>query len=747
MAEDAQVNKNSLGPQNYSVFLSSVPPDTTEEMVREWAKVASTDKKRSPEGYPVADVNIVDDNMGLLRIYEQRGQLFRVLARLDYDKKEVEAAIGGRPPRGCAILCDRQYVHLWSLEKIMAATSGRIEQLNVNAKNFKSRGATAAFITFESTAAPAVVLGKFPPTSMAYCCQKKKYWLNKRRALVREAPMAESVLWANLNVKALGQTVRQTFTALFASALILLSFLFIVFASIQNTAAAAAIAPANCSPPYIAQGFKNGTWTNLTVASLPSDNIIFKCFCDTQVPWGDYGSAEEIYANPWAVRCPERSCFAMLAQSVTYTVATDYCYTFLRGRAYALGLTIGATVSIAVVNIMLSACMRTMSYFEGHSSNDDLDKALVVRLFFAQFMNTALLQIIINAAWDTITGYSLPIPTGSYDDFSSGWYKTVGANFHSTMITLAITPHIGVLIALWGMRRKVANAEEQVRREKEEARLAAPPVPGEAEAVAAALAAAGAKRPKKLPPPQKVPATFKTQADLNETFIGPPIDYVLRYVVVLNTIFVCFVFSAGMPLLMPIAAVSLFISFNVDKAAFLYLAQRQPASANSVARYVVGLLPLAALLHLGVGVWMLGSVQVFRNALLDTLGLSSSVAMLQEQGALYTKHTGILTTGAARLVTPQTIPLVILFAGVLAGLVVQFILTALGSLAYSLLDVLTCGKLAKMSCCKGIHDVDTPSYSEAISKGRYGVPLKKTRNKDGTVTTTGGITGVKSFNW
>jgi hypothetical protein len=41
----------------------------------------------------------------------------------------------------------------------------------------------------------AVVLGKFPPTSMAYCCQKKKYWLNKRRALVREAPrgFAESL--------------------------------------------------------------------------------------------------------------------------------------------------------------------------------------------------------------------------------------------------------------------------------------------------------------------------------------------------------------------------------------------------------------------------------------------------------------------------------------------------------------------------------------------------------------------------
>jgi hypothetical protein len=730
VTEDAQVNKNSLGPKQYSIFLSTVPPDTTEEMVREWSKRVST-TKLSPEGYPVADVNIVDDNMGLLRIYQQRGLLFRALARLDYDKKEAETAIGGRPPNGCAILCDRQYIKLWAIEKAMAAMSGRIEQLNVNAKNFKSKGATAAFVTFESTAAPAVILEKFPPSSIAFCCQSKDLYFNGRRANVQEAPFAESVLWANLNIKETGRAVRQTFTALFAAALILLSFLFIVFASITNAAQQAAMAPADCTPTYLAEGFRNGTWTNLTVASLPSTDIVFRCFCDTQVPWTTLGSAADIYGNPWAERCPDRSCFAMLAQSVSYTIATPYCYTFLKGRAVALGLTIGATVSIALVNILLSMCMRTMSVFEGHGSSDDLDKALVVRLFFAQFMNTALLQIIINAAWDTITGESLPIPTGSYDDFNSGWYKSVGANFHSTMITLAITPHIGVLLALWGMRGKVNAAIAQVASEKEAARLAAPPPPA-AEGAAAVAVAGGDKPAKKLPPPKPVPSSFKTQADLNETFIGPPVDYVLRYVVVLNVIFVCFVFSSGMPLMLPIAAVSLFISFNVDKLAFLYLAQRQPASANSVARYVVSLLPLAILLHLGVGVWMLGSVKVFRNVLLDAAGMSGQISQLQAAGAVVSKHTGILTTGVLRLTTPQTIPLVILFAGVLGGLVLQFVLTSLGSLAYTLLDLLTCGAISRCKCCRGAHNVDTPSYSDAISPKLYG--------------TKGGITGVKSFN-
>jgi hypothetical protein len=207
---------------------------------------------------------------------------------------------------------------------------------------------------------------------------------------------------------------------------------------------------------------------------------------------------------------------------------------------------------------------------------------------------------------------------------------------------------------------------------------------------------------------------------------------VLRYVAVLNTVFVCYVFSSGMPLLTCIAAVSLLVAFCVDKAAFLYLAQREPASSNVVARHVASLLPYAILLHLGVGVWMLGSVTVFRNALLESLGYSSALAALEARGAIIATQTSILRTGLERLSTPQAIPLVILFAVVLAGLVLHFVLTVLGSLAYAMLDFLVCGNMHKIRGLKSEYDVDTPSYSAAISKELYGTP--------------GGITGVKSYN-
>ena len=308
MAEDAQVNKNSLGPQNYSVFLSSVPPDTTEEMVREWAKVASTDKKRSPEGYPVADVNIVDDNMGLLRIYERRGRLFRALARLDYDRAQQEAVIGGRPPATCALLCDRQYARLWALQRAMAAMEAHINRLTRKAKTFRSAGATAAFVTFESTAAPAIVIGHLPPTCVTYCCQPSKYYLKNRRAQVQIAPKAEAVLWSNLNIKAGGRFLRQTVTALLALAIMLLSFVFIVFASVENSKEQKALRPADCSAPFLAQGFLNGTWTAASVAALPTSSLVFQCFCDTQIDWGRFGSAQDVGKSSFAEGCPSRSC-------------------------------------------------------------------------------------------------------------------------------------------------------------------------------------------------------------------------------------------------------------------------------------------------------------------------------------------------------------------------------------------------------------------------------------------------------
>jgi hypothetical protein len=413
----------------------------------------------------------------------------------------------------------------------------------------------------------------------------------------------------------------------------------------------------------------------------------------------------------------------MFIKSPVETAGVQYCVNWLYSRATALGMTVGASVSIAVVNILLSVSMRSMTIVEGHHSIEDLEKSLVLRLFLAQFLNTAILAIIINAAWDTITGQSLPIPnTGKYEDFTSGWYNTVGVAFHSTMITLAISPHVGTLMGLWSLRGTVAKAEADVAASRAQHEADGDP----ANADKAKLAK---KLRRKAPPP-----SFKLQDDYDEAMVGAPADYVLRYVQMLTTVYVCYVFSAGMPLLMPIAAVSLTVSYAVDKLAFLRLHRRPPSSTNRMALYIIELLPLCILLHLAVGVWMLGSLSSFRDALLALSGMGDTLAYMQQTAAAGVRS-GILRSGLSRVTQVQSIPLLVLFAVVLGGLLLRIIFFIAGSLAYTALNIISCGKLRKVTCCRvSLEDPGTE------------ITLYTTATKPGIIGTQSGIVGIHSYN-
>ena len=724
--EEKQVRKNALGPEKYSIFLPDIPPETTEDDIREWAQIVSATKKR-PQGYQVWDVNIVDDNMGLLRIFEVRGGLYRALNSLALKEADLLNTIGNRAP-GCF-----ERSKLRTIREAMRVLRERIDRETQNAQEFKSSGATAAFVTFSSTTGPRVVLDRFPNSFFGKCCQTERLYLLGRSMTVKPAPAPATILWANLNIKDCGKSCRQGITAILAFCLILFSFIFIVYATMYSAQAEASLAAPDCTDPFLVDGFKNGNITSKTITLLPPDNIQSKCYCATQVAWSDFSTFEETSKHPLAQLCKTYSCVAMVTKSVSKTLLIPYCYEYLYSRGVALGLVVGAALSIAVVNILLSTSMRTMSVFEGHASTQDLNVALVLRLFFAQLFNTALLQIIINAAWDTLTGISLPIGgTGRFDDFTPGWYSSVGASFHSTMITLAVTPVVNGVIALCLTRNKMKDARLQAAREKLKMALK-----NEIDVTREMYKAAKCKVGKAIPP-SPIPAKFETQEELNDSFLNPPTDYVLRLVALLNTLFVCFIFSSGMPLMIPIAAASFIIAFAVDKAIFLWVDKKPNPENNAVMQYIIDFFPLAALLHIGIGVWMLGSVSSFKSSIIASLGLYGELAAAQAKAAVNAgvsvSRTSIVATGLSRMTTPQTIPLVILFALVLFALFVKVIVTLAGSALLSILDLFLCGLISSCKCKKkDIEDDDgSPPYKKAITP-----PLRGTE---------GGINGILSYN-
>merc|ERR1719324_1491174 len=92
--------------------------------------------------------------------------------------------------------------------------------------------------------------------------------------------------------------------------------------------------------------------------------------------------------------------------------------------------------------------------------------------------------------------------------------------------------------------------------------------------------------------------TRPTQAMLNHYFEGGQLDLIKRYSVSLITIFVCTFYSAGAPLMYPIACVSFAFGYAADKYFLLRYYKKPPMYGPELAGAVAQVLPYAVVGHL-----------------------------------------------------------------------------------------------------------------------------------------------------
>ena len=97
-----------------------------------------------------------------------------------------------------------------------------------------------------------------------------------------------------------------------------------------------------------------------------------------------------------------------------------------------------------------------------------------------------------------------------------------------------------------------------------------------------------------------------TQRQMNMSYSGRVFKLEYRYPTLLNVVFVSMLYSAGMPVLYPIGAVTFTIMYFTDKVALLRLYNRPPKYKASLARLAYGAIPVAVVLHLAFAVWMHG---------------------------------------------------------------------------------------------------------------------------------------------
>lgn len=683
--EQPFVDKDYITVDDYAIQVRPLPSTADDiSLGRHFEKVT---------GHRVVEVNVARDEGRLVRLAETRGKLVRQLReieeegmaaitqghvqgllkrkqRITREAQKVNSAIAKEREKHVGVLADRARSGMPTLLRSDTGLKGR----------WKGRGrALAAYVVFETEAGRSKALQMYRGSNM--CCLRacQKDSMRYRPALkavvdgskvsagdgasttcsfciksasgrfaisVTPAPDPSSIRWKNLGVTAGSRLCRRTLTSLLALMAIALSFGLLVWASYRQQQARETGGEAECP-----------TDRAVPLAEAQSNLELKHCYCSSL-------SAREV-------------------------VSDDFCRDWTRERSLAALVQGLSSASVVIVNLCLATLMKRLTQWEKHHSFDSQSVSLAVRLFASQFINTALVVLFINADWGLL-GIPVVNVSQQFSDFETGWYISVGAGVILTMLLNVFSPHAFPLLR-WGQKRcltrvalgepfcycnatamrwlclcccprwccSTANHElssNLVKRQKTIccARLCSPFVP-------------------------------RHQDKLTQMFLGPEFRLSVRYAQLTNTVFVTLMYSSGMPVLLPIAAMSFLVSFWVDKYLFLRFYRKPPHYDTRMGMRMTGLLPYAILLHLGFAAWMYSNRAIFSSN--EYIVEAAQTGALSVGGALQ----DATLSYSDRLSQVHVVPFVVLFFIIVLYMSASAALQQLGSFLGRCLSVATCG--------------------------------------------------------
>ena len=184
-----------------------------------------------------------------------------------------------------------------------------------------------------------------------------------------------------------------------------------------------------------------------------------------------------------------------------------------------------------------------------------------------QFFNTAILLFIVNynMIQDPVT---FGLVGGSLRDFNRTWFKILGNTIVGTMVITGSMPLVG--LAGNYTRQFLERAWDR------------------------GFSINSVYKTKKT--------GLKEYIDLHS---GPPHSIHFAFSQLLVIVFVTFMFGFGIPILFPIAFVSIFVLYHVEKICMYYRYRRPPMYDEHVTQLVQRLLRLAPVMYLFSAYWML----------------------------------------------------------------------------------------------------------------------------------------------
>jgi len=283
------------------------------------------------------------------------------------------------------------------------------------------------------------------------------------------------------------------------------------------------------------------------------------------------------------------------------------CASTLSRRVRELFLQVFVSFATLLMNTAVFLVLSETAIYLRHSSLLTRELQILRRLAITSYLNVAFLILVVNT--DLSGAFGIPLSgaterlfgSGEFVDFSPDWYRVAGFEILLLALGNIFAPHFfPLLLALYTwLSRKVF---------------------------------------------------FKptSHAELKESILGP--DFLLSYRLSQQFVMVALIFSysTGLPILLPVGAISVFFSYWVDKFFFMKICSLPFEFSSELQEWTNNAMQWVVVLHLCFGIWMLSNDAIFPKTEgsqffeEDTLGIFANFGgLLKEVVDRFTRRSSI----------------------------------------------------------------------------------------------------------
>ena len=307
------------------------------------------------------------------------------------------------------------------------------------------------------------------------------------------------------------------------------------------------------------------------------------CFCGEQNPQDLYTLPFELNEVPGLVEAGYK---IPIEYNTNENFQIFWCNKWLFDTAIKQALSIASVLLIVIVNMLLKVIMKRLVNMEKPISQSQYSTSLMTKLTIFQFLNTALVTMLVNANLnDFDTGETDPtiggvIFNGDYSDFTKGWHLQIGTALLLTMLINLSTPIIYYWFLPW-LTTSLKVAKDRAR---------------------CCCCCQHPLESKKI-----------TQGDYDAMFLGGAFNLEPRFAIVNMVTGVSLVFGASTPLLYPFAVIYLTIQFWGDKYVFVRTASIPERTDDSVAMAASMVLTPFVVFRLFMSCWMFSNTAIWQG--------------------------------------------------------------------------------------------------------------------------------------